>query len=334
MGSASRYVEQLSRLLTPTLTAEKNFREALQQRYGIGERYTRAYLKYFQAAHAVKLVSPADVERLPETRRMWFDYALSTNWRGEAVVAEVQKHRNFDGARYLDIGCGFGGFLVAGSRAGATCVGIEIDTERIRFARENLADFDIPAPVHEMDALDPSVEDRVGKFDIITCNDVAEHVDSASRLFANIRRLLRPAGIAYLEIPNRYSVDFVASDGHFGLFGITLLDRKDAIAYHAERFQYPDDIGDYWSLEEYLAFLDEAGLRATLIPSLHHPTRPIAELNDRLDFLDAASNPDPVITPHYQHYRARLEADRTELDEESFRNRYMRNFWTFLVTPS
>jgi hypothetical protein len=35
--------------------------------------------------------------------------------------------------------------------------------------------------------------------------------------------MLAPDGIAYLEIPNRYFTRFVREDGHYKLFGITLL---------------------------------------------------------------------------------------------------------------
>lgn len=308
------------------------FERLLQTRFGTGKRFTRSYLQYFEKAQALHLRSEADWNALDSTRRMWFDYAMSTNQRGRDLIQYLEGYRNVRGARYLDIGCGFGGYLVAAARHGAECVGLEIDPQRAGFSRDNVADFNLRIPVHDLDALTPGIEQRLGRFDIITCNDVAEHVDSAEKLIANLARLLNPGGIAYLEVPNGNCIDFVAHDGHFGLFGITLLDRERARAYHWERFRTPYDVGDYWKLEDYFAFFERAGLGLKLVDSLYHPVRQVAEIGEQLRLLEEARKHDPALDEAYDAYRARIERDRAELDDNTFRNRYLRNFWTFIAT--
>ena len=309
-----------------------NFLRLLQTRFGTGKRFTSAYLTYFQKAQNVKLETEDDWNRLGEPRAMWFHYALSTNQRGEALIQSIEPFKKLRGARYLDIGCGFGGHLIAAARHGAQCVGIEPDPLRADFSAKNIADFNLKMPVLDMDALTPNIEAGLGTFDIVTCNDVAEHVDSAERLLMNLGRLLRPGGLAYLEIPNGDCIDFVTHDGHFGLFGITLIPREQANAYHWERFHFPYDVGDYWKLQDYFEFFRRAGLNARLVPSLHHPTLPISELDRQLSLLENAAKPDPAIDAAYREYRSRLDQDRLSMDEEAFRNRYLRNFWTFLAT--
>lgn len=304
----------------------------LQTQFRTGNRFTSAYLDYFQSAQNLALQAIDDLDRLSSTQRMWFDYALSTNVRGEDLVRYIAGYKDFRGARYLDIGCGFGGSLVAAGRTGAECVGIEIDPQRAEFSRLNLADFELPIQVAGLDSLTDGLERQLGSFDIVTCNDVAEHVESAERLVRNIARLLKPGGLAYLEIPNGRCIEFVARDGHFGLFGITLLDREHARALHWDRFHYPYDVGDYWTLEEYCEFFRRAGLTVRLVPSLYHGTRCMHELESQLRLLDQARAPHPAIDEAYESYRAQLEHDRHNLEETAFRNRYLRNFWTFLAS--
>ena len=219
---------------------------------------------------------------------MWFDYAMSTNQRGVALVREVARYRRVAGARYLDIGCGFGGCLVAAAQAGAAeCVGHGTGWSAGRIcAKEHTRIFGLNASVFELDALKPDIAEHLGRFDVITCNDVAEHVESPEQLVANIRSLLSRGGVAYLEVPNGGSIEFVASDGHFGLFGITLLDREEAKKYHAEWFSFDYDVGHYLSLERYVGLFEAAGLSVDLVESLHHPTRGIGELDAQLENLE------------------------------------------------
>lgn len=308
-----------------------NFDRLLQKRFRTGKRFTTSYLKYFERAQDVKLDSEEACERLNSTQRMWFDYAMSTNQRGDDLLREIETYQAVAGRRYLDIGCGFGGCLIAAVQRGARAVGIEIDRERAAFSRANVADFGLDIPVVELDALAPGIEEKLGSFDVITCNDVAEHVQSAEDLLRNIRRLLRPGGLAYLEIPNGECIDFVAHDGHFGLFGITLLEREQARQYHWDRFHHAYDVGEYWSLQEYLQFFEGAGLCAKLIASLYHPTRAMSELEEQLALLERARVRGEYLDGAFAEYRARLDRDLKQSDEDTFRNRYLRNFWTFLA---
>ena len=75
----------------------------------------------------------------------------------------------------------------------------------------------------------------------------------------NIVCLLRPGGMLALEIPNKDSLFFVASDGHFNLFGITLLPRPEAIEYHRKFFPFEYDVGYYHPLDFYETELKRLG---------------------------------------------------------------------------
>ncbi len=314
----------------------------LQKQFGAGPRFTAAYLRYFEWSQNLKLRSAADWEALDPVRRMWFDYALSTNARGDELMDLIESRLPLRGRRYLDIGCGFGGFLVAAGRRGALSTGIELDPLRLDFSRDNIADARLDIPLVELDALDPDLPSRLGLFDVITLSDVVEHVMSPAPLFANVARMLNPGGLVYVKIPNRDSLHFVASDGHFGLFGITQLDRATAIQYHWEHFHWDYDVGDYYSLETCLSFFSSAGLRAELVPPPSVVTAELTQFPALLEALQQAharlAEPNPSIRARleqaYSAYRSRLDADRLRLSPADFRNRYLADFWAFLGTPS
>lgn len=52
----------------------------------------------------------------------------------------------------IDLGCGIGGDLLAASRAGLTCAGVDLDPVRVAVAEANLAALDLPGAVGVADA--------------------------------------------------------------------------------------------------------------------------------------------------------------------------------------
>jgi SAM-dependent methyltransferase len=121
----------------------------------------------------------------------------------------------------LDFGCGEGGISVALAQAGARVTAIDIDEARIQKTVAMAEDFGL--------SIEASVSMDYGRnladasFDIIVCNDVIEHVDSKRELGESHRRLLAPDGMLFLSVPNRYSVRSFLSDGHYGLFGLSVM---------------------------------------------------------------------------------------------------------------
>jgi len=235
----SRTEELVSRVLAPVLRDSR-----VRQRYRIGKRFLEAVRRHF----------PANVGHpMYDT---WLEFALSTNVRGEAAAEMVKGYRSVSGSRVLDIGCAYGGFPIAFARSGAEAVGIDINPGLLKLAAENMRDMRVPVSLYRKDITDSTQIADLQDFDIITCNDLIEHVEDVRATLENIASLLRPGGLLYLQIPNACSVRQVLKDGHYGLFGITLLSRQDAIRYFAES-GYNDSygVGNFHSLDEYLGML-------------------------------------------------------------------------------
>jgi 2-polyprenyl-3-methyl-5-hydroxy-6-metoxy-1,4-benzoquinol methylase len=171
--------------------------------------------------------------------QVWLDYVLGTNARGEDVVNTVRSFMpHLTGKRHLDIGCGYGGTCIAFGKAGCTSKGIDISAGLLDLAQQNLADHsNLPVELRQMDSMNWDEVCSLGKFDVITCDNVIEHVSVPERLISQIRLLLNPGGVVYLTIPNAFSVGQIRKDGHYGQFGVSLLDSVDGTRFVKNRIQ-------------------------------------------------------------------------------------------------
>lgn len=190
-----------------------------------GEAFHDALARHF--AHL------ADHPVLP----LHFEYAATANDRGRLAAARlarllpVGRHGLFGRrTRVLDVGCAYGGFLVAFAEAGARVTGIEIDERYVRLAALNLRERGLDGELVHGDAAADHPAFR-GRFDLVIANDVLEHVPQPSRFLTNLRDWLAPGGVAYLEIPNGAWPPYVGRDGHHQLFGVALLDYAEASQY-------------------------------------------------------------------------------------------------------
>ncbi|KKG11023.1 bifunctional 2-polyprenyl-6-hydroxyphenol methylase/3-demethylubiquinol 3-O-methyltransferase UbiG [Methanosarcina sp. 2.H.A.1B.4] len=186
----------------------------------------------------------------------YVNYALGTNMRGDILAKELSNHIPLADRSYVDIGTAYGGFMVAFAKMGCKNVfGMEIDDRLVNICRLNLQENGLnPESVIRYDICQPLQGKLKRKFDVITCTDVLEHVLDVPSTINNIIALAANGSHIYLEIPNRYHVNNVLSDPHFGLFGITLLDRDDAMEYFNMERKGEYLVGDYYNLDYFLSF--------------------------------------------------------------------------------
>lgn len=199
---------------------------------------------------------------------VWLDYALSANERGETLLSALgNRLPRLKGKRHLDIGAGYGGACVAAARRGAESFGLELDERLLGFAAANKRDHpQLSLVFRKGDALDRDCVESLGKFDLVTCDNVIEHVRSPERLIAHFRLLLAPGGLLYVTIPNAFSVEQVRKECHYGQFGLSLLDPLDGSAFVGEVLGNPSyDVSDYFRFESYQTMFQRYGLTTRLV---------------------------------------------------------------------
>ncbi len=214
-------------------------------------------------------------------RRAFREYALLSLERGAQAAALVQRYRDVRGTRHLDIGSAYGGFSIAFVRGGAReSVGVEPDADLLGLSHALLRDFPCAAQLIQGDSLDASFMASLGVFDVITCNDVLEHVEDPWALIRHMAAALRPGGVAYVAMPNNRAFDHVLADPHYGLFGISLLRREDARRYYDQvrdaSWQHYD-VAEFYPLAEYRKAMALAGLDATIDPDPPHSVEELAD---------------------------------------------------------
>ena len=229
-----------------------------------------------------------DTDRVDDpTVQMWIDFTLSSVERGRHAVTSMGGMEAFAGRQVLDVGCAYGGFLVAAKEAGAgRVVGVDINSKLIDLARLQLDDHHVSGELAIEDITSDGVADRWGRFDIVLCNDVIEHVVDPLRCARNLASVMKRGGKVFLEIPNGSAVDFMRKDGHYGLFGLTLLRRAEAERWW--RLHYHDIYGveHYAPLSYYLGIFSASGISLRLLTRIDDPDKMLGEIGESFDRLE------------------------------------------------
>jgi len=110
--------------------------------------------------------------------------------------------------RLLDVGCGNGRFLSLARGLGWECHGVEPDAAAAQVAREQGISL-LGSRLEDLPG------DLAGTFDVITLNQVIEHVYDPVDVLRRCHDLLRPGGHLWLETPNTESVGYEIYGAHW-----------------------------------------------------------------------------------------------------------------------
>ncbi|HEV8339456.1 MAG TPA: class I SAM-dependent methyltransferase [bacterium] len=97
------------------------------------------------------------------------------------------------GGALLDVGCAFGRFLEQ-ARAHYRCEGMDISAYALEAARRRLPD--IPLTQGRIEDFRPG-----GRYDVVTCFDVLEHVPDLDLALGRLANLLAPSGVLAIAVP-------------------------------------------------------------------------------------------------------------------------------------
>jgi SAM-dependent methyltransferase len=128
----------------------------------------------------------------------------------------------FRGKVVLDLGCGHGALSIDAARDGAKVLGVDLDVERVEFAKRNVAtrypelrdriDFRV------IDLVTASEPTLTGHFDIVLSKDTFEHVVDIEAMLSTVYRLLKQPG----ELWAGFSPLYWSPRGDHGRTGLRL----------------------------------------------------------------------------------------------------------------
>jgi len=207
------------------------------------------------------------VSRYPESQRLFF---FENDLTGNVLFWSRFKVKPvFDEKIILELGCGHGRLSLDMAVAGAKkVVGIDIDAEKIDFAKRNISlrhphrQAVLSFQCCEIDALPDD------SFDLIVSKDTFEHVSNLPGLLQGIRRCLKPGGRLYAGFGPLYnSPNGYHEWPHGGIpWGHLLIPHKWLLFFHnmfkKERVRSLSDLDQLNQLpfSEYERFFDACGL--------------------------------------------------------------------------
>lgn len=141
----------------------------------------------------------ADTFRYPDAGRE----AILRHWtRAMAEVNGAVRGRYADGARHLDIGCGYGACCEALRLLGHRSTGVDPSPDSVEAARR-----EFPGNTFFTASLgNDGLAGLEGVWDLVTLNDVLEHVVSPDLLLGEVRRLTQQGSILYVQVPSANSL--------------------------------------------------------------------------------------------------------------------------------
>lgn len=151
-------------------------------------------------------------------RYKFVSYALGTNTRGMNSLARMLALATpTPRGKALDLGCGYGGFMQAFAKKGYRPFGIEIDPRLAELAKINLKNESFEFEIHVGDIFSDDI--KLNGFDLITVNDVLEHLADPITSFNKLASMLNPGGVLAIYAPNGQSIFNATADPHNRVFG-------------------------------------------------------------------------------------------------------------------
>jgi 2-polyprenyl-6-hydroxyphenyl methylase/3-demethylubiquinone-9 3-methyltransferase len=148
-----------------------------------------------------------------------YDRVSTTWWNEDGFMALLRTSVNPGRCRYfehvltqrlqlepgalslLDVGCGGGLLAEEFARMGFAVSGVDRSVPSLVAAREHAASGGLTIGYFEGSA--ESMPFPAHSFDVVSCCDVLEHVDSPQAVLAEIARVLRPGGVFVFDTINR-----------------------------------------------------------------------------------------------------------------------------------
>lgn len=114
----------------------------------------------------------------------------------------IETHVRLAEKQVLDVGCG-GGILTEGmARRGATVTGIDMANGPLTAARLHLKESGLNVDYHQTTA-ETFARENPGRFDVVTCLEMLEHVPDPASVVQACADLTRPGGYVFFSTINR-----------------------------------------------------------------------------------------------------------------------------------
>ncbi|MEX0899918.1 MAG: bifunctional 2-polyprenyl-6-hydroxyphenol methylase/3-demethylubiquinol 3-O-methyltransferase UbiG [Gammaproteobacteria bacterium] len=204
-------------------------------------------------------VDAREVSRFGDLAARWWDADgdLKTLHDINPVRTEFVAARwPLDGACVLDVGCGGGLLSEALAARGAVVTGIDASERAVEIAKLHLYESGQRVDYH-CETAEAHAIANAGRYDLVTCMELLEHVPEPSSVIAACAALLRPGGAACFSTLNRTPASFALA-----IVGAEyVLDLVPRGTHEWSRFIRPSELD---------AMVRDAGLHTMEFAGLHY----------------------------------------------------------------
>ncbi len=107
-------------------------------------------------------------------------------------------------SKVLEAGCGTGNYVVSLTKIGHRVIGIEIDYERVKIAKDYMKKYNLN-PRNIVIGNLTKLPFKNNGFYAIFCHGVVEHIKDSEAAVREMARVLKKGGYAMISAPNRYT---------------------------------------------------------------------------------------------------------------------------------
>lgn len=148
---------------------------------------------------------PSELKKFSDLAHQWWDPTSEFKPLHEINPLRLEwinSHAPLAGENVIDIGCGGGILAESMAKKGANVTGIDLSEKALQVADLHSLESGVQVR-YELIAAENMAEREAGRYDIVTCMEMLEHVPDPSAIVAACAKLVKPGGKIFFSTINR-----------------------------------------------------------------------------------------------------------------------------------
>jgi len=155
---------------------------------------------------------PAELAKFSDLAHRWWD--KESEFRplhqiNPLRLAWIENIIPLKGLRVLDVGCGGGILADAMARKGADVLGIDLASKALKVAQLHALEAQTEGVQYQEVSAEALAAEQPGRFDVVTCMEMLEHVPDPSLVVKACATLVKPGGHVFFSTINRNAKAFL-----------------------------------------------------------------------------------------------------------------------------
>lgn len=186
-------------------------------------------------------VDPAEIEKFEALASRWWDKESEFKPLHDINPLRLdyieRRCNGLDGKKVIDVGCGGGILAESMAHRGAKVTGIDMGNAPLQVARLHKHESGVDVDYQQITAEDMA-EQHAGKFDVVTCMEMLEHVPDPSSIIQACAKLVKPNGAVFFSTINRNPKSYL-----FAIVGAEyIMNMLPKGTHHYEKFIKPSEL--------------------------------------------------------------------------------------------